>query len=222
MSPAATRRTLNAVVQGDCVAVMRTMESASVDFILTDPPYICRYKSRDGQTIANDDRDDWLAPAFAEMHRVLKPGSLCLSFYGWNAADKFIGAWRAAGFRMVGHIIFTKRYASSSRFVQSKHEQAYLLAKGEPARPLKPIDDVRDWHYTGNRLHPTQKPIKVLQPLIEAFCPSRGLVLDPFCGSGSTLVAAQSCGRAFAGIELNSDHCETAGMRVACNEWRAA
>jgi len=54
------------------------------------------------------------------------------SFYGWNAADKFIGAWRAAGFRMVGHIVFTKRYASSSRFVQSEHEQAYLLAKVSP------------------------------------------------------------------------------------------
>jgi len=212
----------NTVVHGDCITVMRQMKSASVDFILTDPPYLCRYQSRDGQIIANDDRDEWLVPAFAEMHRVLKPGSLCLSFYGWNAADKFIGAWRAAGFRMVGHIVFTKRYASSSRFVQSKHEQAYLLAKGEPARPLKPIDDVRDWHYTGNRLHPTQKPIKVLEPLIEAFCPARGLVLDPFCGSGSTLVAAQMTGRAFTGIELDADHCETARMRVACNELNCA
>lgn len=208
----------NSVVQGDCINVMRKMKSASVDFILTDPPYLSRYRSRDGQTIANDDRDEWLVPAFAEMHRVLKPGSLCLSFYGWNAADKFIGAWRAAGFRMVGHIVFTKRYASSSRFVQSKHEQAYLLAKGEPKRPLKSIDDVREWHYSGNRLHPTQKPIKVLQPLIEAFCPARGLVLDPFCGSGSTLVAAQTTGRMLVGIELDARHCETAQLRLAASE----
>lgn len=208
----------NSVVHGDCINVMRQMKSASVDFILTDPPYLCRYQSRDGQTITNDDRDEWLVPASAEMHRVLKRGSLCLSFYGWNAADKFIGAWRAAGFRMVGHIVFTKRYASSARLVQSKHEQAYLLAKGEPARPLEPIDDVRDWHYTGNRLHPTQKPVKVLQPLIQALCPASGLVLDPFCGSGSTLVAAQMTGRAYIGIELDADHCETARMRVACNE----
>ncbi|MCK1449602.1 DNA methylase [Bradyrhizobium sp. 35] len=212
----------NSVIHGDCINVMRRMKASSVDFILTDPPYLCRYQSRDGQTIANDDRDDWLMPAFAEMHRLLKPGSLCLSFYGWNAADKFIGAWRAAGFRMVGHIVFTKRYASSARFVQSKHEQAYLLAKGEPVRPMKPIEDVREWHYSGNRLHPTQKPIKVLQPLIEAFCPAQGLVLDPFCGSGSTLVAAQMSGRAFAGIELDAQHCGTARMRIACNELRAA
>src|SRR5262249_12559461 len=160
----------------------------------TDPPYLCRYRSRDGQTIANDDRDGWLEPAFAEMYRVLKPNSFCISFYGWHAADKFIGAWRAAGLRIVGHIVFTTRYASSSRYAQCKHEQAYRLAKGDPALPEQPIDDVRDWHYTGNRLHPTQKSIKVLQPLIEAFCPRGGLVLDPFCGSGSTLVAAQLSG----------------------------
>ncbi|MGY4303834.1 DNA modification methylase [Bradyrhizobium sp. USDA 4369] len=206
---------LNTVAHGDCVEVMRRMPSASVDFILTDPPYLCRYRSRDGQTIANDDRDDWLVSAFAEMHRVLKPGSVCLSFYGWNAADKFIGAWRKAGFRIVGHVVFKKRYASSARFLQSRHEQAYLLAKGNPGLPSAPISDVLDWEYTGNRLHPTQKPISVLQPLIEAFCPLGGIVLDPFCGSGSTLVAARCAGRSGIGIELDARHVETAILRLS-------
>jgi len=45
---------------------------------------------------------------------------------------------------------------------------------------MAPIDDVREWHYSGNRLHPTQKPITVLKPLIEAFCPALETVLDPF------------------------------------------
>jgi DNA modification methylase len=71
----------NQVLAGDCVQVMRRMGSACVDFILSDPPYLCRYRSSDGQTIANDDRDDWLEPAFAEMYRLLKPDSLCLSLY---------------------------------------------------------------------------------------------------------------------------------------------
>lgn len=209
----------HAVLTGDCTRVMRDLESASVDFILTDPPYLCRYRSRDGKTIANDDRDDWLEPAFAEMYRLLKPGSMCLSFYGWNATDKFIGVWRAAGFRMVGHLVFIKRYASSSRFVQGKHEQAYLLAKGEPKQPAHPIDDVRDWHYSGNRLHPTQKPVRVLQPLVEAFCPVGGLVLDPFCGSGSTLVAAKAAARSSVGIELDVRHAETASLRLAAQDF---
>ena len=112
----------NTVVNGDCVAEMERMANASVDFVLTDPPYLCRYRSRTGQTIANDNREDWLEPAFAEMYRVLKPDSFCVSFYGWNAADKFIGAWRKAGFRLVGHIVFRKRYTSSAGFLEARHE----------------------------------------------------------------------------------------------------
>jgi len=204
----------NTVVHGDCVEVMQRMASSSVDFILTDPPYLCRYRSLTGQTIANDNRDDWLEPAFAEMYRLLKPDTFCLSFYGWNAADKFIGAWRKAGFQMVGHIVFRKSYASTSRFLESRHEQAYLLAKGRPALPARPLPDVMDWHYTGNRLHPTQKSINNLRPLIHAFSPRDGIVLDPFCGSGSTLVAAREAGRVGIGIELDERHQATAALRV--------
>ena len=202
------------VIHGDCVGVMRRMESASADFILTDPPYVCRYRARDGRTVRNDDNADWLEPAFAEMYRVLKPGSFALSFYGWNVADKFIAAWRAAGFRIVGHIVFRKRYASSVRFLRYEHECAYLLAKGNVELPENAPSDVVDWVYTGNRLHPTQKSVAMLKPLIEAFCPASGLVLDPFCGSGSTLVTARELGRGFVGIELDRQHHHTACMRV--------
>ncbi|MET4232623.1 DNA modification methylase [Bradyrhizobium sp. LA6.10] len=214
----------NSVLPGDCVTIMRRLGAQSVDFILTDPPYLCRYRSRTGQTVANDNRDDWLEPAFFEMHRLLKPDSFCVSFYGWNAADKFIGAWRKAGFRLVGHLVFKKRYASNVGYVESRHEQAYLLAKGRPELTGSPVPDVIDWEYTGNRLHPTQKPISILRPLIEAFCPQGGLVLDPFCGSGSTLVAAREAGRHAVGIELESRHCRTAAERldrhIATSGWR--
>lgn len=104
--------------------------------------------------------------------------------------------------------------------MQNMHEQAYLLAKGRPALPARPIEDTREWHYTGNRLHPTQKSIKVLRPIIEAFCPADGLVLDPFCGSGSALVASQLSKRDYLGIELECKYCEIARLRVACNEMR--
>jgi site-specific DNA-methyltransferase (adenine-specific) len=101
------------VLQGDCIALMRQMNPASIDFILTDPPYITRYQARDGRRVRNDDNNAWLRPAFAEMYRVLKDRAFCVSFYGWNRADLFLAAWRAAGFRIVGHVVFCKRYTSS-------------------------------------------------------------------------------------------------------------
>ncbi|SFQ75114.1 site-specific DNA-methyltransferase (adenine-specific) [Nitratireductor indicus] len=91
----------------------------------------------------------------------------------------------------------------------------YLLAKGNPVQPEHPIPDVLDFPYTGNKLHPTQKPVQALRPLIEAFTKPGELVLDPFCGSGSTLAAAQKLGRDWIGIELDSDHHGTASKRLA-------
>ena len=159
----------NTVLQGDCVEVMRRFRSRSVDFVLTDPPYLAHYCSRDGRTVANDGDAAWLKPAFAEIFRVLRRDSFCVSFYGWHQADKFIAAWREAGFRLAGHLTFTKRYASTERFLRYHHENAYLLAKGNPQQPAQRIPDVLEWKYSGNRLHPTQKPLCVLTPLIQCF-----------------------------------------------------
>lgn len=210
----------NVIFNADCINVMKAFDDASVDFILTDPPYVTRFRDRQGRTIANDDNGRWLRPAFNQMHRILKDGGFCVSFYGWNRVDLFMDAWRGAGFRVVGHLVFRKRYASSARFLRYEHEQAYLLAKGNPARPARPIPDVLDFPYTGNRLHPTQKPVEALAPLIEAFTQPDELVLDPFCGSGSTLAAAHQLGRNWTGIELDNGHYRTASKRLASQHHR--
>ncbi|MFL5280058.1 MAG: DNA methyltransferase [Rhodopila sp.] len=126
-SPASNRRRSlpeNTVLHGDCVQLMADLPASSVDFILTDPPYITRYRDRSGRSIANDNNAVWLKPAFAEMHRVLKQDAFCVSFYGWHKADLFIFAWREAGFRLAGHIIFRKHYASKVGFLRCEHESA--------------------------------------------------------------------------------------------------
>ena len=209
-----TNLTPNRVLHGDCVQLMAALPAESVDFVLTDPPYLVRYRSRDGRTVANDDRDDWLKPAFAQMYRLMKPRSFAVSFYGWTRVDLFFDAWKAAGFSVVGHLVFRKRYASSARFLAYHHEQAFLLAKGDVTPPTSPLPDVLDFQYTGNRLHPTQKPVESLVPLVRTFCRAGGLVLDPFCGSGSSLVAARDAGCSYLGIELDERHHRTATQRL--------
>ena len=204
----------NTLLKGDCLNILPGLPAESVDFALTDPPYLARYCSRDGRTVPNDDNDAWLKPAFADIYRVLKRPGFCVSFYGWSRADRFLEAWREAGFRIVGHLVFPKRYASSAHYLRYQHECAYLLAKGNTAPPYAPLADVMAWRYTGNRLHPTQKPIAALLPLIEAFSAPGDLVLDPFAGSGSTLVAARQLGRDWLGIEIDDDYHAAAVQRL--------
>lgn len=204
----------NTVIHGDCVQVMAGLPSESVDFVLTDPPYICGYRDRQGRTIAGDTSSEWLEPAFREIYRLMKPDTLCISFYGWVSTEAFLAAWQAAGFRRVGHIVFCKQHTSRSGLFRSMHECAYVLAKGRPPLPAQPMSDVSGWVYTDNKLHPTQKPVEALEPLVRTYCPAGGLVLDPFCGSGSTLVAAKACGRRYLGIELDATHIATARARV--------
>jgi DNA modification methylase len=109
-----------------------------------------------------------------------------------------------------------KAYASTERFLRYHHENAYLLIKGNPLHPARRIPDVIEWKYSGNRLHPTQKPLCVLTPLIESFSEPGALVVDPFCGSGSTLVAAKLARRRFLGIELDPGYCAVAQTRLRC------
>ncbi|EIZ6957462.1 DNA methyltransferase, partial [Escherichia coli] len=95
-------------ILGDCVRVMATFPGNAVDFILTDPPYLVGFRDRSGRTIAGDKTDEWLQPACNEMYRVLKKDALMVSFYGWNRVDRFMAAWKNAGFSVVGHLVFTK------------------------------------------------------------------------------------------------------------------
>lgn len=64
-------------------------------------------------------------------------------------------------------------------------------------------------------MHPTQKPIELMKALIELTTKENQVVLDHFCGSGSTLVAAKQLNRKYIGIEYNPEFCEIAKKRIS-------
>jgi site-specific DNA-methyltransferase (adenine-specific) len=101
-------------ILGNCIDVMRGFPDRAVDLIVTDPPYFVGFKDRQGRQIAGDVTDEWLQPATLEMYRVLKKDALMVSFYGWNRVDRFMAAWKAAGFYAVGQIVFTKTTAPTA------------------------------------------------------------------------------------------------------------
>lgn len=202
------------MILGDCIDVMRTAAPGSIDLVVTDPPYVVNFCDRSGRRVRNDASTSWILPAYREVYRVLKDNAFCVTFYGWGQAERFVWAWKQAGFRLVGHIVWEKRYASRVDFLESRHEQAMLLIKGNPPRPAHPLPDVLPWAYSGNALHPTQKPVGAILPLIQAFSQPGALVLDPFAGSGTTLVAARQLGRRAIGIELDDSYYHTACQRL--------
>ena len=205
---------LNRITHGDCLTVMPTMPSESVDLVLTDPPYLVNYRPRDGRRCPNDDDPTWLVPAFQELFRVLKSDSFCACFSGWPWIDRFMRAWKRAGFRAVSHLVWVKPYPSRHGYTSSYHEVGFLLAKGRPPRPAEPLRDVLPWKYTGNRLHPNQKPVIALTPLIQTYSRPGGIVLDPFAGSGSTGIAARACNRQFIIIEKDWNYYQIARRRL--------
>jgi site-specific DNA-methyltransferase (adenine-specific) len=206
------------IFRGDCLELLPLFPDASVDFVLTDPPYLVGYKGRwDGErrAIVGDDDASWVVPAFSEIWRVLKQDSFAVSFYGWPHADIFAGVFKAVGFRLVSHLALVKNVWGLGRFTRGQHETAFLLAKGRPSLRGEAVSDVLEWIREQETLHPNQKPLGPLRQLLSAYAPERGIVLDPFMGSGSTLRAAKDLGLKAVGIEIEERYCRLAASRLA-------
>jgi len=203
---------------GDCREVLPELPSEAFKFALTDPPYLVHYTGRweaKSKPIAGDSDPSWIRPVFTEIWRLLKQDSLCLSFYGWPHAERFLATWKEIGFRPVSLIALIKDRWGLGRFTRSQHEPAYLLAKGHPDQPAQAISDVLDWEQSSPLFHPNQKPLGAISKLIATYSPESAAVIDPFCGSGTTLVAARALGRRAIGIEIEEQFCEVAALRLA-------
>jgi len=199
------------IYHGDCREILPELPDRP-DLVFTDPPYISSQLGRWGKLETMNGTDDyfWVLPSFREISRVMLPDSFLLSFYGWRNADIFLWTWRACGLSPVSHIIWVKNNWGLGQFTRAQHESAYLLVKGKP-KPAKVISDVLKWEGERNKDIIAQKPINAVTPLLEAL--GGTLTLDPFLGSGTTVVACKKLNRRSIGIEIEEKYCEIAANR---------
>ena len=197
------------------------MEAGSVDAIITDPPYGINYVSQTRARIKNDKSPFiwFLYDAF----RVLKSGESgrgsLVCFTRWDVQQTFIDAMKLAGFQVKSEVIWDKVFHgmgdTRAAFAPS-HENIIFAVKGKFSFPgHRPKDVVSFMKLSSSQMvHPTEKPVGLLANLITSVTKPGDLILDPFAGSGSTLVAAKKTGRRFIGIELDDEHFEKAQRRI--------
>jgi site-specific DNA-methyltransferase (adenine-specific) len=97
-----------------------------------------------------------------------------------------------------------------------RHDTCIFAVKGSYAFPdSRPVDVIQCQRLDGNKLtHPNEKPVELMRRLIEATTKPNDLILDPFAGSGTTLVAALQSGRRYMGVEISPEHYQTAQRRI--------
>jgi DNA modification methylase len=182
------------IYHGDCREWM-----PEADVIVTDPPYGMSYESGwSGKSIANDHDtttrdavlDQWDGPALVFGRWSVPRPSRTRHLLIWDKGD-----WPGMG-------DLALPWGPST-------EEVYVIGSGFVGPRRGSI--IRDPHRP-NGLHPNEKPVALMARLIEA-CPP-GTILDPFMGSGATLVAAKSLGRRAIGIEIEERYCEIAARRL--------
>ena len=202
---------LNSVNQGDCLEVMKGIPDKSIDSIIVDPPYGIDYQSawssdrtRWKKKILNDKTPfiTWTDEAF----RILKDDSGLLCFTRWDTEQQFRDALTKSGFKCKQQIIWDKVVHGMGDLkgnFASQHENIIFATKGRFIfKGKRPKSIFRFQRVTPYKLvHPNEKPIELLEALVNAITIENDLVLDCFAGAGTTGVACKNLNRNYILIE---------------------
>jgi DNA modification methylase len=212
---------LNRIYQRDCIEGMRMIPDSSVSTVLADPPYGMSYRSNFRKTkfdaIQNDNAasTDWVA----EAYRTLKDGGAIYCYTRWDVYAEWSEALEAAGFKIKNVVVWYKKGGGLGDLKGAymfNHEFIIYAVKGRHVLNGKRTADV--WEISKDAPstyeHPTQKPIRLGETIIEKSSVAGDIVLIPFCGSGSECVAAAKLGRNFISFELEPKYIEIANKRL--------
>lgn len=215
--------------EGDALSYLReSVPSDSVDTICVDPPYASLEKHRKTGTttrlkVSEGSSNVWfpvienevLLDHAKEWLRVLKPGRHLYLLCDPETSYDIVPELKAAGWIWGNRLVWNKGWIGMGYHYRRKYEDVLFFTKkpkgDEKKRRLRDLGmaDVLDKPeyraLKGAGYYPTQKPCALLQALIHQSTEPGELVLDPFCGSGSTGEAALANGCRFLGIDITPE-----------------
>ena len=208
------------IKQGDCLELMKDIPDGSVDMILTDPPYGMSFQSGHRtirhEKIKGDHSLHWLDDFVDEIFRVSKYNTAHYMFCSFHHIDIFKQAIQKR-FTVKNIITWVKNNTSMGDLkgdFAPKTEFIIFFHKGRRLINGKRDSNVFEYKKTRNELHPTQKPVDMIEYMLSKFSNEYDVVLDPFMGSGSTGVACQNTNRNFIGFELDETYFNIAKERL--------
>ena len=203
--------------------VARVLGGAKPNLMITDPPYGVEYDAnwrnealQDGNRaigkVSNDDKADW-----TEAWKLFKGNVI----YCWHAglhASKVESSLLAAGFNLRCQIIWSKKHFVIGRgHYSTRHEPCWYAVRGNAqASWIGPDNEQTIWEFGLDERaeggHSTQKPLECMARPIRNH---EGDVYEPFCGSGTTMIAAQNLSRKCYALEISESYCAVILERMA-------
>lgn len=193
------------------------LENTKVNLVVTDPPYNVNYEGAAGK-IKNDNMEDdkfyqFLFNSFVNMEQAMADDASIYVFHADTEGLNFRKAFQDAGFYLSGCCIWKKPSLVLGRSpYQWQHEPClYGWKKKGKHKWYAGRKETSVWEFEKpkkNADHPTMKPIALLAYPIKNSSMTNSLVLDPFAGSGSTLIACEQTGRICYAIELDEKYCD--------------
>ena len=203
---------INKIIEGDCLEILKDFPDNCVDLVLTDPDYNAKdigpnKRKYDICPMQKDDYVGFCEKWFKLANRISKaivftPGIANTHYYPqpfWQIC------WHkpaAVSFNRMGGFNAWEPIFTYGNVTKAKLGQDYILCN---TLNLKKGPESE---------HPCPKPLPLILKLVEHFSQSDNLILDPFCGSGTTCVAAKILGRRYIGIDISEKYCEISRMRL--------
>jgi len=226
----------NVIIHGNCLEVMAKLPDASIDAIISDPIFGIdffenRFENRDKPNSFYEEHFDDSKEMFTNTMELLVPlasskmkdNAVVLMFCGIELHPYLSSLWKKEGFQIdtlpglwikKGH---SGRTNQPLKYFNRSYEVFMYGFRGN-ANMVRNRNNVFEFSGVSNydRTHTTQKPVELLEELLSCLCLPGSIILDPMCGSGSTVIAALKKGCKPIGIEIDKTHYDNAVVEI-CN-----